>query len=71
MFQQKEEMIKKFGAIYSFELSGGPNSDIGIWFVDVKTNGVMMRGKQKGNNLNALKRRKITYEQGLRTLISF
>lgn len=41
-------MVKKFKAIYSFELSHGPGGKSGVWFVDVKKDGVVLRGKSTG-----------------------
>lgn len=41
-------MVKKFKAVYCFELSNGPGGKTGVWFVKVKKEGVVLRGKVKG-----------------------
>ena len=43
-------MIKKFRAVYSFELSHGPGGKKGYWFIDVKKDGVVVRGKDSGES---------------------
>lgn len=41
-------MVKKFKAIYCFELSNGPGGKKGVWMIDVKKDGIVVRGKSSG-----------------------
>ena len=45
---EKESLLKKFKAIFAFELSGGPGGKKGLWFVEVKNQGIVVRGKSNG-----------------------
>uniref|UniRef100_A0A7M5US17 SCP2 domain-containing protein n=1 Tax=Clytia hemisphaerica TaxID=252671 RepID=A0A7M5US17_9CNID len=42
--EEKATLIKKFKAIFSFELAGADGKK-GVWFVDAKKDGVVLRGQ--------------------------
>ena len=47
VIQEKESFLKKFKAIFAFELSGSDGKK-GFWYVDAKKKGIVVRGKSDG-----------------------
>jgi len=42
---EKDALLKKIKAVFRFELSGGPDGATGVWCIDAKTTGSILRGE--------------------------
>ena len=50
---EKDVLLKKINAVFRFELSGGPNGETGVWCIDAKSTGAIIRGGEAADALKA------------------